>query len=369
MESKRRRRRRDTPTGRARITIHDVAREAGVSTATVSRVLNSPEKVKEATREAVLTVVRRRHYVFDGHAVSLASTRSRTLGLVIPTIMNSIYAASTQAIQSAAQDSGYTVLVGISEFSAEQEAQLVQRLLERRVDGLILTGIARDPELYEKIRRNGVPFVITWRLSREPDLPSISFDNHAAARVAVDYLISLGHRRIGLICGRSEVNDRALDRRQAYEEALARAGLPVESQLICERDFDFLEGRAALWQLMQLRRPPTAIFCANDIQAVGALSECQDRGIRVPEQLSIIGFDDMAIAQYTNPKLTTVRVPASDMGRRATQSLIAYLEAKIPLASIELPTDLVVRQTTALRPPPTRRGQAPSDPAGGRSAG
>jgi LacI family transcriptional regulator len=355
MDSKRKRRRRNTPTGQARMTIHDVAREAGVSTATVSRVLNNPEKVKEATREAVLSVVRRRHYVFDGHAVSLASTRSRTLGLIIPTIMNSIYAASTQAIQSAAQDSGYTVLVGISDFSAAQEALLVQRLLERRVDGLILTGTARDPELYEKIRRIGVPFVITWRLSRAADLPSISFDNYTAARTAVDYLVSLDHRRIGLICGRTEVNDRAIDRRQAYEDALADAGLEVDPQLICERDFDFLEGRAALRRLMQLRRPPSAIFCANDIQAVGALSECQDMGIAVPDQLSIVGFDDMAMAQYTNPKLTTIRVPASDMGRRAAQSLVAYLEAQTPLATIELPTDLVVRQTTSLCPSPAQR--------------
>lgn len=347
MDPKRKRRQRVRPTGRSPITIRDVAQEAGVSTATVSRVLNHPDKVREATREAVLAVVRRRHYVFDGHAVSLASTRSRTLGLIIPTIMNSIYAASTQAIQSAAQDRGYTVLVGISEFSAEQEALLVQRLLERRVDGLILTGSDRDPDLYEKVRRNGVPFVLTWRLSRQPELPSISFDNYAAAHAAVAYLLSLGHRRIGLICGRTAVNDRALDRRRAYETALAEAGVGVDPTLIYERDFDFLEGRAAMRGLSELSEPPTAVFCANDIQAVGALSECHDLGIAVPEQLSIIGFDDLAVAQYTNPKLTSVRVPAADMGRRAAQSLIALLDGGTPLVSMELGTDLVVRQSTA----------------------
>ena len=227
---------------RARSTMLDVARAAGVSTATISRFFNQPEKLSPKTWSRVQSAINLHHYVADGQAGGLASRRSRTLGLIIPTITNSIYAASTQAIQQTAQREGYTVLVGVSEFSPRQEATLVHRLLERRVEGLILTGAERNPELYEKISRNHVPFVVTWKSTRGTDLPSISFDNYKAARGAVDHLVALGHRRIGMICGRTEVNDRAFDRRRAFEDTLATYGLEVDPALIFERSFEFRRG-------------------------------------------------------------------------------------------------------------------------------
>lgn len=329
------------------VTIREIAREAGVSTATVSRVFNQPEKVTRTTRDSVRVVIDRHHYVADGLAGGLASRRSRTLGLVIPTIMNSIYAFSTQAIQNAAQAAGYTVLVGVSEFSEEQESILVHRFLERRVEGLVLTGAARNEKLYEKISHNGVPFVITWKLTGRGSLPSVSFDNQRAACAAVDHLVALGHRRIGLICGRTDLNDRALDRRRAFEDSLRRHGLTIDPDLIFERDFEFVEGRGAMHRMLGHPRPPTAVFCANDIQAIGAMMECHEAGLRVPEDISIVGFDDLPIAQCTTPQLTTVRVPAHEMGRRAAESLIASIESGGPIGRIELPTDLIVRSTTA----------------------
>jgi LacI family transcriptional regulator len=347
----RRRRQRDTegpaPGQDARpATILDIAREAGVSTATVSRVFNQPQKVSAKTRDRVQAVIARRHYVSDGLAGGLASRRSRTLGLVIPTIMNSIYASSTQAIQQAAQDAGYTVLVGISEFSMEEEATLVHRLLERRVQGLILTGAERAPTIYEKIRRNQVPFVITWKASPTPGLPSISFDNYKAAAAAVTHLLSLGHRRIGLVCGRTDVNDRARDRRLAFEDTLAAHGVEADPALIFERSFEFVDGRSAMHAMLTSKSPPTAVFCANDIQAIGALYECQEAGVRVPQDVSVVGFDDLPIGQYVWPQLTTIRVPAAEMGSRAARALIAAVETGNPVSGCELPTDLIVRGTT-----------------------
>jgi LacI family transcriptional regulator len=330
-----------------RATIHDIAREAGVSTATVSRFFNQPEKVSATTRDRVRSVIALHHYVSDGLAGGLASRRSRTLGLIIPTITNSIYAASTQAIQQAAQEAGYTVLVGISEFSREQEATLIHRLLERRVEGLILTGAERDANLYEKISRNNIPFVITWRLTRQTDMPAISFDNYKAAQAAVDHLVALGHRRIGMMCGRTAVNDRALDRRRAFEDTLAAHGLEVDPALIFERGFEFIEGRAAMQAMLANKFPPTAVFCANDIQAIGAMYECRDRGLDVPRDMSIIGFDDIPIASYISPQLTTIRVPADEMGARAARSIIGAIEADHNVPPFELPTDLIVRGTTA----------------------
>lgn len=337
---------RNTTRGRKATTMQEIAREAGVSTATVSRVLNMPDKVSPTTRDRVQAVIDRHHFVFDGLAGGLASRRSRTLGLVIPTITNSIYASSTQAIQRAAQAAGYTVLVGISDFSEPQEASLIHRLLERRVEGLILTGAARAREIYDKIARNGVPLVITWKHTRDGELPSVSFDNYKAARVAVEYLIALGHRRIGLVCGQTDLNDRALDRRRAFEDSLRTHEIFVNPRLIFEREFEFLEGRSAMHSMLNEDHPPTAVFCANDIQAIGAMYECQQSGLRIPEDISIIGFDDLPISQYVSPQLTTIRVPAAEMGFRATRALVSAIQSRGAVPSYELPTDLVVRGST-----------------------
>jgi LacI family transcriptional regulator len=343
--------------GGATVTIDRIAAEAGVSTATVSRVINQPERVRSEARERVLAVIKRHHYVSDGLAVGLASRRSRLVGLLIPTITNSIYALSTQAIQRVAQQAGYTVLVGVSDFSPEREEQLVQKLLERRVDGLILTGETRAPSIYEKLRRNQVPFIITWRLTSDPALPSVSFDNRKATFAAVDHLVTLGHRRIGLICGRSEVNDRALARRDAFAERLAFHRLAFDAALVFERDFEFVQGRSAMHLLLQSRPRPTAVFCANDIQAIGALYECVEAGIAVPGEISIVGFDDLPAAQYITPQLTTVRVPAEEMGHRAAAMLLQAIAGIEAPGRIELPVDLIVRRSSG--PPAAPRGRPP----------
>jgi LacI family transcriptional regulator len=332
------------------VTIREIAEEAGVSTATVSRVLNEPMRVSRRARDIVTSVIERHHYVSHGLAGGLASRRSRLLGLVIPTITNSIYASSTQAIQQAAQAAGYTVVVGVSEFSAEHEALLIHSFIEHRVEGLILTGAERDPAVYDKITRNHVPFVITWKFGRGSGFPCISFNNRTAAAVAVEHLILLGHRRIGLVCGRTDLNDRARGRREGYVATLRAHGLEVDPDLIFERDFEFVEGRAAMHRMLQNPDRPTAVFCANDIQAIGALYECRQAGLDVPVDMSIIGFDDLPITQYVVPQLTTIRVPAGEMGRRATEALLETIRSgRAPLA-LELSADLIIRGSTA---PPT----------------
>ena len=344
---------------RKAITINEIARESGVSTATVSRVFNDPAKVKRQTRERVSAVIDRHHYVSHELAGGLASRRSRLLGLVIPTVTNSIYASSTQAVHHAAQRAGYTVLVAVSDFSEQREAELIHQLMSRRVEGLILTGEQRSPAVYEKIIRNHCPFVITWKLTRSRDHPSVSFDNIKATRAAVNHLLGLGHRRIGLICGRTDLNDRAFQRKTAFEQTLKDVAIEPDPELIFERSFEFVEGRAAMHRMLQLGQPPTAVFCANDIQAIGALSECRDAGVSVPTDMSIVGFDDLPIAQYITPRLTSVRVPAQEMGDCATMRLIAAIENHEPVLPLELLTDLVIRETTA----PSRTQQRLHRPA------
>ncbi len=334
---------------RSRLTIRDIAREAGVSAATVSRVMNAPAEVSPKTLAAVRAVIDRHGYLSDGIAVSLASARSHTIGVVIPTITNSIYAASTQAIQRVAQAAGYTVLLGVSEFSQDTEEQLIRQLLNRRVDGLILTGFERPRGLYDLMRANAVPFVVTWKtVDASESIPSVSFDNYEGSRLALSHLLSLGHERIALICGRTAVNDRARERRQAYEDVMRKSGLAVHRDWICEADFGHVEGRLTMQKLLALSPRPTAVFCANDVQAIGALFECQEQGVNVPTEMSLVGFDDVPAAQFVRPQLTTVRVPADDMGRVGAERLIgAITDRRIPKGQV-LPVELVIRETTSV---------------------
>lgn len=340
------------------MTIQDIAREAGVSAATVSRTFNNPEKVSATTREAVEAVAKRHHFVAHGLATGLASRRSGLLGVIIPTISNSIYAQSTQAIQDVAQSAGYTVLVGISDFSRSREERLIHRFIEHRVEGIMLTGAERDAQVYEKITHNELPYVVTWKLDPARRHPCVSFDNARAAATATEHLIALGHRRIGFVCGHTEVNDRALERRRAFEATMSAHGLMPDPDLLFERPFEYIDGNAVMRRMLEHPDPPTAVFCANDIQAIGAMACCHEAGLRVPADISIMGFDDLAITQYTTPQLTTVHVPAAEMGRRAALQLVAAIRDGERPMSLELPTQLTVRGSTA---PPARVSETGSD--------
>jgi LacI family transcriptional regulator len=331
-------------------TIREIALEAGVSTATVSRVMNTPLLVSVEKRDAVHRVMDRHDYVSHGMAGSLAARRSMTIGLVIPTITNSIYAASTQAIQRLAQQHSYAVFLGVSDFDPTKEATIIRRLVERRVDGLILTGGERDSTIYRILERHHIPYVVTWRLSGAANCPCIAFDNYGAGRLAMSHLIELGHRRIGLICGRTDLNDRAFERRRAYEDALSETGVPADGSLIFERDFEFIEGHTAMRRMLMYPDRPTAVFAANDIQAIGAIAQCREAGIRVPEDLSIIGFDDLPVAEFTHPKLTTIRVPGDRMGHVATLRLLDMIRGRSNAPSEILRVELVVRNSTASPP-------------------
>jgi len=164
----------------------------------------------------------------------------------------------------------------------------------------------------------------------------------------MEHLIALGHRRIGLICGRSAVNDRALERRKAYEDCLTEAGVQIDPTLIFERDFEFVEGKTAMRRMLDGPVPPTAVFAANDIQAIGALSECRDAGLSVPRDISIMGFDDLPVAEFVCPKLTTIRVPGQRMGHVAATRLMEMIGGNTNSESEVLPVELVLRETTAV---------------------
>ena len=330
----------------AAVKLADVARSAGVSTATVSRALSRPQKVRPALLARVREAVDTLGYVPHGAARALASHRSHTIGAVIPTLDNAIFASGVEALQQRLSEDGYPLLLASSEYDFEREILHVEKLVERGIDGLMLVGRDHHPRLAGLLTAKDVVFVNAWVYDADAGYPCVGFDNRRTAGRTADFLTDMGHRRIAMISGPTAGNDRARDRGAGVRDALARRGLSLPAARLVERPFDVAEGRQALRLLMGGTEPPSAVVCGNDVLAFGALFEARAMGIEVPAELSIVGFDDLPMARHVEPPLTTMQVPAAEMGRRAAEYLLARL-AGTPAASVELEVNLIVRATTA----------------------
>jgi DNA-binding LacI/PurR family transcriptional regulator len=329
-----------------------VAELAQVSIATVSRVINNPSRVAPKTRERVLAAIRQMNYSYNALAGSLSRQRTMTLGLIVPTITNPIFAESTRGVQEVATRQGYTLLIGNSDYRADEEERLVRVFRQQRVDGMIVTSShARSPALLEA-HMAGAPIVLTYSYRPGSPLPSVGVDNQASAAAAAGYLIRLGHTRIAMLAGVFSGSDRSYARYMGYKAALAAHDIPYDPQLLIETPYTVEAGMAGLNRLLDLDSPPTAIFCANDILAFGALRAALDRGLTLPDDLSLLGFDDSPMAALTNPRLSTVFQPAQAMGEQACTLLLRLIQGEpIPETVVVLPTELRVRETTA--PPRT----------------
>ena len=328
-------------------TLHDVARRAGVSTATVSRVLNEPALVTESTRELVLGIVEELGYTphFGGRA--LASNRSNTIGAVIPTMDNAIFARGLQAFQETLADAGVTLLVASSSYDDKREFEQIRALVSRGIDGLLLIGSARPEETYEFLNRRRMPYVLTWNYRPDRNVCYVGFDNRAAAQSMARAVIERGHRRIAMIAGITASNDRASDRVDGVRDALDEAGLSGRELPVVEAVYSLSGGRRACAALLEREPRPTALICGNDVLAVGAITLAKSRNLRVPDDISITGFDDIELAEAVEPGLTTVHVPHRRMGEAAARALLAVLEGEANGQGLELETRLVVRQSLA----------------------
>lgn len=332
-----------------RPTLNDVARMAGVSTATVSRCLNDPERVVTATRERVLQAVEVLGYTPDFSGRALASRRTNTVGAVIPTMENAIFARGIQAFQEALSDAGVTLLAASSGYDPAQEARQIRTLIGRGADGLLLIGSARPASTYEMLRRRGIPYVLAWNLGATDD-HFVGFDNAAAAAQMTEKVIACGHRRIAMIAGITTMNDRAADRLAGVRRALRKAGHDADALPVIEAPYSFEDGSSAFETLMKGHPRPTAVICGNDVLAVGALKRAKALGLRVPDDVSITGFDDIDIASYVEPALTTVHVPHRRMGAAAAQQLLAMIAGRHVEPKISIGVRLVMRES--LGPPP-----------------
>jgi LacI family transcriptional regulator len=328
-------------------TIVDVARVAGVSVATVSRALSRPERVRPETVARVRGVATRLGYVPHRAARALVSRRSSTIGAVVPTVDNAIFAKAIQSLQFALDERGYRLLVAFNEYDLARETAQVRAMIEHGVDGLVLVGRAHDDATMALVRARGVPFVHTWIFDATDPDPCIGFDNRRAMIRLANHLADLGHRRFAVVSGVTRGNDRAAERLAGVREALAARGLELPAASVVERPYGIAEGRSALGLLLAQRPAPTAVICGNDVLAFGVLFEALARGIDVPRSLSITGFDDLDLSAQLTPALTTMRVPSAEMGRRAAEFLLSRVSGDTVPDKVELEAGLIVRGTTA----------------------
>ena len=332
---------------RARPTLEDVAGLAGVSTATVSRALNAPQQVRAATRSRVAAAVAHFDYISHFGGRALASNRTDTVGAIIPTMENAIFARGLQALQEALAEEGITLVVATSNYDPVREAEQARALLGRGVEGLVLIGEARDPDLYAMLQRRAVPFVLVWSWRAQCPWPCVGFDNRAAARAMAERVLDLGHRRIAMIAGVTRGNDRAASRVDGVRDALARHGLHLDASNLIETPYNLEASAEAARRFLGATPRPTAIVCGNDVIAAGALTAVRSLGLEVPADVSVIGFDDIDLALVVDPPLTTVHVPHRRMGKAAASLLLQLRARERDVRNVVFETTLVERGSLA----------------------
>jgi LacI family transcriptional regulator, galactose operon repressor len=332
----------------ARVTIREVAEEAGVSIATVSRVLNGRDDVAPETRELVSRVIQQRGYIANRGARGLSAGRTGLVGLLVPLVYPVYFSAILSGATEALQEHDLRAVLSPTGHEHEREVTLLDRLMHGLTDGALIVLPEESSDELERLLDAGYRFVVIDPLMPlDRRIPSVSAAHTSGADQAMRHLLELGHRRIAIITGpRGWVATE--DRRRGYHAALAAAGILPDPALEVESNFEIDGGEQAAAILLALPEPPTAIFAFNDNHAIGAIRAAHQLGMRVPEDLSIVGFDDVEHATIVSPRLTTVRQPLAEMGRTAVSLLTRLIEGQsFEALHIELGTRLVVRESTA----------------------
>lgn len=332
----------------ARVRVTDVARLAECAPATVSRALNNPEKVSDEKRARIERAMRELGYVRNHAARALRSQRSNMVGVLIPTLDYALYARMVGAANAAFSQSGISTLIATYDYDLDTEVREARLLLERGAEGLMLVGDNHRAELHELLGQFGVPCVCTYVSSPGSRHPTVGFDNAAATAKLARHLIDLGHRTIGVISGLTKDNDRTTQRLEGIRAELHRHAIDLPDVLIAECPYSISRGREACALLLSRNdTPPTAIICGNDVLAQGALVECQARGLRVPRDISIVGFDNLEISMHSNPPLTTIDVPAEKMGIAAAEYILGTLNGEAMSLHNPVIVELILRESSA----------------------
>lgn len=333
-----------------RTLLEDVAREAGVSTASVSRVLNQAPHVSERLRARVEAAIEQLSYVPDGSARALASRRIGAIGALVPTLDNPIFGAMIDSLERRLKHHDCRLFIATYRYDLDDELQALRTLVQQGIDGIVLIGHDHRPAVGALLERRRLPFLSCWHSADDPQWPCIGFDNATPARRLAEHLLMLGHRRLAVVSAPTEGNDRARARLQGFRQALQEADCCLPPERIITVDYGIAEGAEAFETLMALKEPPTAILCGNDTLAFGIMLAAQRAGISVPDTLSITGFDDLPQARFMSPPLTTVAVPAGEIGRQVADALIACIGGEPPPRRRLLEAPLVLRGTTGPAP-------------------
>ncbi|RZL65454.1 MAG: LacI family transcriptional regulator [Variovorax sp.] len=340
-----------TPEARPRSGAKDVAQLAGVSTATVSRALNTPDQVDPVTRERVLQAVAKLRYMPHGAARSLRSQRSKMIGAVVPSFDYALYARTTSALQQRLDQRGYALVLAEHHYDLASELRVAGQLTQHGVDAFVFVGLDHHAGLFSLLEDYGRPYVLTWGVDPLGRHPSIGFDNEAATREITRHLIGLGHRRFGLLSAPVEGNDRARARGAGVRAALAEAGLALDEACAQYAPIALQSAAEAMSRMLALPDPPTAVVATNDVFAVGAMVACRNAGLRIPEDISITGVDNTDLGATQTPGLTSIRTPIVEIGDAAAAQLIARLEGRPHENFQSFPIEVVHRGSTA---PPRR---------------
>lgn len=327
--------------------ISEVAARARLSTATVSRAINQSELVRPRTAEKVWRVIRELGYYPNTQARALVSGKTRMFGLIISDIVNPFFPELVKSFEFAAIHRGYEVIVANTDYSSDRMALCVRRMVERKVDGVAIMTSEIDRHLLNELSERRLPIVFLDMGKVKPLISDITVDYNKGIREAVQHIVALGHKDIGFISGPLSLKSARI-RRLAFLKCMTASGISDLHRTVVEGNHKFDGGEVAMMQLLSSSHPPTAVLTSNDLTAVGALRAIHRAGMRVPEDISVVGFDDIELSQFTNPPLTTVRLSRDELGRKAFDALYETVQGgKDGSKQINLNTGLVVRESTA----------------------
>ena len=329
-------------------TIKDIAKAAGVSTATVSMIINKKDKnISQPTREKVLRIAKEINYIPNSMARSLVTSQTKTLGLVLPDIVNPFFPEIARGAEDRAREAGYSIIICNTDDNVDQENKYIQMLSEKMVDGIILTHSANRNNEMTGLETSRIPIILIDRDYDSPNvLGKVLVDNSKASRNGVNYLVGRGYRRIAYIAGPLNTGT-ARDRLDGYRIALTENGIDYDENLVRVGEYRSKWGYEAAEDLLDSGLDFQAIFCGNDAIAIGAMKKLRERGISVPDDIAIMGFDDIYIASMVDPELTTIKQPNYSMGYEAVNMMIDSIQGnKIGNKNLILDTELVVRKSS-----------------------
>jgi len=328
--------------------IVSVAKAAKVSASTVSRYFNHPDLVKHATRRKIDRAVRNLGYIRNRAAQTIHGIRSGTIGVLVPTLDHTIFAEAVQAFSDTVAEHGFTILLASHGYDQQREYAILRKFLEHRVDGIVLTGLDHDEAVFQLIDSQAIPAVLMWNYAETSKYPAVGADNEMAGRLIAEHILSLGHRNVAYMFPPRDGNDRAAARYRAVLDTLQAGNVSVPEHWQLTTVYSIAASKRDAVKMLSTGPRPTALICGNDILATGALYAAAALGLRVPDDLSVVGIGDFKGSSEIEPALTTVRLPAPLIGQEAGTALVtAIVEPDAPVTGKHCAPELVVRTSSA----------------------